>query len=339
MNRDKIMIKRQDGEVVEALAPVIISASRATDIPAFYSGWLIHRIKQGYLKWKNTFNGTCLYVSFNKARLIVFWSKNPEPIIKQLDFFDEKIGNYYFQFTLNDYDDEKLEPNVPGVQSRIETFIELSERTGKDKIIWRFDPLVLTDTIGIDELLRKVENTGNRLKNHTNKLVFSFADITMYKKVQASLRSSSINYREFNERLMYEFAEGLQQLNKKWNFEIGSCAEKISFEKYGINHNKCIDDDLIIKLFSGDKMLMDFLGIKITAGDILNPGIRIEKTRDNKDKGQRKYCGCIISKDIGEYNTCPHLCEYCYANSSKETALDNWKHHKKKPGNEMINGR
>jgi hypothetical protein len=184
MNWDKINITKQDGEVVEAQAPIIISASRSTDIPAFYSDWFIQRIKEGYVKWKNPFNGVPLYVSFNKARLIIFWSKNPKSMLKHLDYLDERIKNYYFQYTLNDYDIEKLEPNVPNVQSRIETFIELSERIGKGKVIWRFDPLILTDKIGVDELLKKVENIGNHLKNHTEKMVFSFADIKLYKKVQ-----------------------------------------------------------------------------------------------------------------------------------------------------------
>lgn len=338
MNWDKINITKQGGEVVEAQAPIIISASRSTDIPAFYADWLVARMKEGYVKWKNPFNGVPLYVTFAKARVIVFWSKNPKPIINHLEFIQERIPNFYFQFTLNDYDYEKLEPNVPNVQSRIETFVKLSERIGKEKVIWRFDPLILTDVIGVDELLRKVESIGNQLKGYTDKMVFSFADIKLYKKVQNNLRKSSINYQEFNESRMIEFAEGLQQLNSSWNFEIGTCAEKIPLEKYGIIHNKCVDDDLMIKLFQHDKILMDFLGVKITPPDIFNPIGSIEKRKNNKDKGQREFCGCIFSKDIGEYNTCPHLCEYCYANTSKEIALENWKKHLQKPTNEMIKG-
>jgi DNA repair photolyase len=336
MNWDKIKIIKQDGEVIEAQAPIIISASRSTDIPAFYSDWFIQRITEGYVKWKNPFNGVPLYVSFNKARVIVFWSKNPKPMIKHLKFLDERIKNYYFQFTLNDYDVEKLEPNVPNVQSRIDTFIQLSERIGKKKVIWRFDPLILTDKIGVDKLLKKVQSIGDQLKNHTEKMVFSFADIKMYKKVQNNLRRNSINYQEFNESRMNDFAGGLQQLNKTWKFEIGTCAERIPLEKYGINHNKCIDDDLMIKLFPYDKILMDFLGV--TPPDIFSSYGKVEKVKNNKDKGQREFCGCIFSKDIGEYNTCPHLCEYCYANASKEIALVNWEQHKQNPNNELITG-
>jgi DNA repair photolyase len=335
---DKIKIKDNSGNIIEAQAPVIVSASRSTDVPAFYSDWLVQRINEGYVKWENPFNGAFLYVSFAKVRVMVFWSKNPKPMIKHLDFFDQKIKNYYFQFTLNDYDIEKLEPAVPDVQSRIETFIKLSERLGKDKVIWRFDPLILTDKIGIDELLGKVERIGNQLINHTSKLVFSYADIKIYTKVQNNLRRSSIKYQEFNERLMNDFAAGLQILNSKWNFQIGTCAEKIPLEKYGIVHNKCIDDDLIIKLFHQDRVLMDFLKVKITEPELFQMNLSYLKQRDNKDKGQREACGCIISKDIGEYNTCPHFCEYCYANTSRDTVIKNSKQYKENPNCEMIKG-
>lgn len=338
MSWDKINIKNDKNECVEAQAPIIISASRSTDVPAFYSDWFINRIKEGYVKWKNPFNGSILHVTFSKARLIVFWSKNPKPIIKHLDFLNERQINYYFQFTLNDYDSEKLEPRVPDVNARIETFLELSERIGKDKVIWRFDPLILTDSIGVEDLLRKAEDVGNKLKNHTVKMVFSFADIKQYKKVGNNLRRNSVQYVEFAEDTMNEFATGIQKLNKKWNFEIGTCAEQIALDKYGIIHNKCIDDDLMIRLFKHDTKLMDFLNVKIIPPDLYNPNYRIEKKRNNKDKGQREFCGCIVSKDIGEYNTCPHLCEYCYANTSKEVAIENWKQHKANPNNEMIKG-
>jgi len=332
---DKIRITKANGEIVEAQAPIIISASRSTDIPAFYSDWFIQRINEGYVRWKNPFNGVPLYVSFQKTRLIIFWSKNPKPFIKYLDVIEQRFKNFYFQFTLNDYDKEQLEPRVPALNARIDTFLELSERIGKEKVIWRFDPLILTDKIGVDDLLKKIDNIGNRLFSHTEKLVISFADINHYKKVQNNLRKSAIKYQEFNERLMIEVAQGLCELNQKWHFQIGTCAEKISLENYNIVHNKCIDDDFIIKNFSSDRLLMEFLGVKFVQGDFFNPNSRYEKL---KDKGQRQFCGCITSKDIGEYDTCPHLCEYCYANTSKEIALRNWEKYKQNNNNETIKG-
>lgn len=336
---EKINITTKAGVNVEAQAPIIISASRATDIPAFYSDWLKERIEYGYLKWKNPFNSMFSYVSFNKVRLFVFWSKNPRPLIKHLDFFDDNNYNYYFQYTLNDYDDENLEPKVPKLKPRLETFIKISEKIGKDKVIWRFDPLILTDKIGIEELLRKVENVGNILSDYTNKFVFSFADIKVYKKVQNNLRRYSIKYHEFSERQMNEFAAGLKDLNEKWKLEVGTCAEKIELSKYGIVHNKCIDDDLIIRLFNKDEELMKFLGVKIIPADMFNSESTMQKAKNNKDKGQREFCGCIYSKDIGEYDTCPHLCEYCYANSSKETVKTNFKLFSDNRNSETITGK
>jgi len=338
MNWNKIEITTEKGEKVFAQAPVIVSASRSTDIPAFYSEWFFDRLKKGYLKWKNPFNGVPLYVSFKKTRLIVFWSKNPKPIIKHLDYLDSNNINYYFQYTLNDYSKEHLEENVPNLESRIDTFMQLSDKIGKDKVIWRFDPYILTDTTGVDELLKRTEYIGNRLKNYTSKLVFSYADIKTYKKVQNNLRKDSIPYLEFNDRTMNELALGLKELNNNWRFEIGTCAEKIDLDKYGIVHNKCIDDDLMIKLFNHDKLLMDFLGVKVEQPTIFDPNQKITKTRNLKDKGQRQACGCIMSKDIGQYNTCPHECVYCYANTSKEIAIKNYKAHKMNPNSETIIG-
>jgi len=337
----KIEIKTERGEKVQAQAPVIVSASRSTDIPAFYSDWFFNRLKKGYIKWKNPFNGVPLYVSFAKTRIIVFWSKNPKPIIKHIDFLDEVGINYYFQYTLNDYVKEGIEKKVGSVERRIDTFIELSEKIGKEKVIWRFDPYILTETSGVEELLKRTENIGNQLKGYTEKLVFSFADIKTYKKVQSNMLKAPVIYHEFNERTMNELAKGLMELNKNWNFEIGTCAEKIDLDKYGIIHNKCVDDDLMVRLFSNDKELMDFIGYKPVQPSLFehvddNSGKYRYKIK--KDKGQRELCGCIMSKDIGQYNTCPHECIYCYANTSIEQAKVNYNKHKNNPNAETIIG-
>ncbi len=326
------------GKTVVAQLPIIISASRSTDIPTFYADWFVERWKKGYVKWKNPFNGLPLYVSFENTRVVVFWTKNPKPFMKYLDFLDENIKNYYFQFTLNDYDKEGYEGKVPQLANRIKTFIELSERIGKEKVIWRFDPMILTDKIDVKELLLRVENIGNQLKNYTNKLVFSFADISTYKKVKNNLKKEQINFIEFSDSTMHAFAKGLQVLNKKWEFEIATCAEKIPLEQYAIKHNKCIDDDLMIELFSHDKPLMDFLGVKFESPNLFDNSVGIKKTRKIKDKGQREACGCVMSKDIGQYNTCPHECVYCYANTSKEIAKRNYKTHKKYPITDTLTG-
>lgn len=323
--KQKIILK--DGIQVDTQAPVIISASRATDIPTFYSDWFVNRWEAGYLKWTNPFNGKPLYVSFANTRLVVFWTKNPRPMFKYLDYLDENIPNYYFQFSLNDYDKEGYEAKVPSVESRIKTFKELSNRLGKKRVVWRYDPLILTDTIDVDELLRRVKNIGDQLKDYTEKLVFSYADIVTYKKVQNNLDKEQVPYVEFTPETMEAFAKGISEINKEWGLELGTCSEKIDLDKYGIVHNKCIDDDLMIDLFSEDNELMEFLGVEIEEPSLFETERTITKKRNLKDKGQREDCGCVMSKDIGQYNTCPHECNYCYANTSKELAKKNYQRH------------
>ena len=324
---------------MNVIAPFIVSASRSTDIPAFYAEWFVERWKAGYVKWKNPFNGTLLYISFKKTRVVIFWTKNPKPIFKHIDFLNKNIKNFYFQFTLNDYDKEGFEGKVPGLESRINSFIELSNTIGKDKVIWRFDPLLLTKDIDVKELLRRLENIGDKLYKYTNKLVFSFADISIYRKVESNLRKGNIKYVEFDNEAIIQFSEGLKKLNEKWNLELGTCAENIDLYNYGVIHNKCIDDDLLIKLFSHDNQLMRYLGIGFDQQMLFKPAEGIEKTKNMKDKGQREACGCIMSKDIGEYNTCPHECVYCYANTSIEIANNNYKSYQNNPTAETITGK
>lgn len=324
MTWDAIEIKNDQGEIVKAQSPIIISASRSTDIPAFYSDWFFARLQKGYSSWTNPFNGVKSYIAYKNTRLIVFWSKNPRPLLTHLDILQKKQINCYIQFTLNDYEQELLEKGVPSLKNRIDTFKRLVDKLGYGRVIWRFDPLILTDKITVDNLLNKIHKIGDQLKGYTEKLVFSYADIQAYRKVQTNLEKNKIQYREFDLSDMLYFAEQLAKLNSSWGYQLATCGEKIDIEQFGIGHNKCIDDDLMIKYFANDTVLMNFLGIKISKSDLFNPTPQIIKGQNNKDKGQRKYCGCIISKDIGEYNTCPHLCEYCYANTSKEAALRNY---------------
>lgn len=353
MSWGKTRIQLDSGVYADAQAPEIISASRSTDIPAFYADWFFKRLKKGYSAWTNPFNGVKSYVAYANTRFIVFWSKNPAPLLPYLDSLKERGINCYIQYTLNDYDAERLEKGVPPVVNRIETFKMLVSKLGKGHVIWRFDPLILTDTIDIDLLLKKIEGIAKQLVGYTDKLVFSFADILAYRKVKANLEESHINYREWTVPEMDVFAARLSEMNSQWGFTIATCGEKIDLDKYHIAHNRCVDDDLMIRIAWNDPALMKFLGVEIHeresglfgAESIPDDAIVLDevhyaiKKKNNRDKGQRQFCGCIISKDIGEYNTCPHLCEYCYANSSKETAISNWRIHKLNPTSDTITGR
>ena len=189
-----IQIKRENGETVKAQAPIIVYASRSTDIPAFYADWFFHRLKVGYSAWTNPFNGVKSYVSYQDTRFIVFWSKNPRQLLQHLDYLKERNIGCYIQYTLNDYEKEGLERGVPKLSERVDTFKLLVDKLGKGRVIWRFDPLLLTDDISIDALLTKIERIGDQLQGYTEKLVFSYADILSYRKVKANLEKSHIPY-------------------------------------------------------------------------------------------------------------------------------------------------
>lgn len=346
-----------NGEVAKATFPVVVSASRSTDIPAFYADWFFNRLRKGYSAWTNPFNGKKSYVAYEDTQFIVFWSKNPRPLLNHIDYLSERGIGCYIQYTLNDYEEEGLERGVPPVKERIETFKLLVDKLGKGAVVWRFDPLVLTDQIDMDKLLQKIENIGNQLQGYTEKLVFSFADILSYRKVKSNLERSHINYFDWTKEQMIEFAEKLVSLNraKGWNYILATCGEATDLD--GIEHNHCVDDRLMVRFGYKSKDLMKFLGVEIIDSlqqtdlfanleplEIPLDAILLDNNqyaiinKNNKDKGQRIACGCMKSKDIGEYNTCPHLCEYCYANASKDAAIANWKRHQFNPNCETITG-
>ena len=361
MGWKKTSIVLDDGTMVDAQAPLIVSVSRSTDIPAFYADWFFDRLNKGYSAWTNPFNGKKSYISYENTRFIVFWSKNPEPLIPYLDKLSEhspKI-NCYIQYTLNDYVEEDLEKAVPNLDQRIKTFKTLVNKLGKGHVIWRFDPLILSDSITIVDLLNKIEYIGDRLLGYTDKLVFSFADIESYLKVKRNLIQNNVHYIDWTEEQMKYFSSKLSDLNKRkcWNYVLSTCCEKDIFQEFGIQPNSCIDENLIISIAWNDNVLMNFLGVDIHSkkipislfddNDNIPEGALLlndeehyaVKHKNNKDKGQRSLCGCITSKDIGEYNTCPHQCEYCYANTSKHIAISNWKRHKMNPHSDSITGK
>lgn len=318
---DITKIKVNDDEKI-AIAPLIISASRATDIPAFYMEWFANRLNKGYLKWVNPFDKKPQYVSFEKVRFIVFWSKNPQPLLKYTNDLESKGIGYYLQYTLNDYENEGYEPGLPQLNKRIETFKNISKAIGKEKVLWRFDPLLLTDRISVSSLVEKIERVGNEISKYTEKMIFSYADIEGYKKVASNLKKNRIQYKDFDSAQMEEIALKISKMAKKWGIKVATCGEKIDLSSYCIEHNKCIDDELILRISPNDSQLRKFI-----LGENANQLSIFENnhTRNEclKDKGQRPECKCIPSKDIGSYNTCCHLCVYCYANTSEEAVKKN----------------
>jgi hypothetical protein len=295
-----------------AIAPVIISASRSTDIPAFYGDWFFERLHRGYVTWTNPFNGKVQHVSFARARVLVFWSKNPLPFLPVLESLSREGWQILFLFTLNDYTREELEPGVPPLDERIRTFSRVSSVLGRGRLTWRFDPILLSDNLTVDEVLERIAMIGDRVHRDASRLIFSFVDIGKYRRVRKNLASGgSCRVREPTADEELAIARGISSLNEDWGLEVLVCGEERDFSRFSIGRGACISRDVLAREFPGDRALMDRL-IPGSAGKRL------------KDPGQRKHCGCVPSKDIGCYSTCMHLCRYCYANSSASRVRKNY---------------
>ena len=268
---------------------MILSVSRRTDIPAFYSEWFFNRIKAGYVDVRNPMSiHQVSRVSLNPDAVdcIVFWSKNPKPMLARLD--ELKEYKYYFQYTINPYD-KQIEAKVPAKANVIETFRKLAEKIGSKNVIWRYDPILLTEQITTDYHKRYFEELAKRLTGYTERCVISFVDL--YKNTQTNTRP--LGLKELSSKDMEILAAKLAQIAGGYGMEVVSCAESIDLKKQGIEHGCCIDRRLV-------EEICDY------------------KIDVKKDKNQRKECGCVESIDIGAYNTCPHACAYCYANFNTE---------------------
>jgi len=263
---------------------MIISASRRTDIPAFYSEWFFNRIKEGYVLVRNPMNPHQLRkiaLSPNLVDCFVFWTKNPAPMIPRLE--ELKSYSYYFQYTLTPYG-TSVEPNIPGVATRVKTFQELSKRIGAERVIWRYDPIIISETMDSDWHCQQFESLCHELKGYSPKCVVSFVDF--YRKCVNNLNALGARLARADE--MMELLKVFNSIAAKSNFKIETCSEKIQMQ--GVSPSKCIDDCLVCKISGRNKVF-------------------------KKDKMQRLECGCVESYDIGAYNTCNHRCLYCYANA------------------------
>ena len=283
---------------------MILSVSRRTDIPAFYSEWFMNRVREGYVYTRNPMSYhviSNISLSPEVVDCIVFWTKNAEPMLEHLPELSKKYM-YYFQYTLNAYLSD-IEPDLPKLKDKIETFKKLSLDIGKDRVIWRYDPIILTEKYDIDWHIRAFTYISNELKDYTSTCVFSFVD--MYDKVIGNMKE--IKAIPITKEAMEQIADSFSKIANQTGIMLKTCCEDINLEKYNIEHSCCIDPVLIAKL--------------------LNFNIKTKK-----DPNQRGVCGCAESVDIGQYNTCRHGCKYCYANYSIQSVLNNsQKHNEKSP--------
>lgn len=302
-------------------SPLVISASRATDIPAFHGEWFMARLRAGFCRRRNPFNSRQeSLISFARTRVFVFWSKHPAPFLPHLAEIAATGRQFYFQYTLNAYEAEELEPGLPPLCRRLETFKRLADTIGPQRVIWRCDPLIVGGRLSTDALLERIDRLGRELSPYTEKLVFSFVD--MYRKTAAALHRLDPAYRAPTVDEMRELARGIAALNAGWphRLELATCAEGIDLSALGIHKNKCIDDVLIRRLCPQDALVQAELAPRRQLS--LLPDMETAASA-SKDTGQRTACGCIPSKDIGAYDSCPHFCVYCYANRSEQAVRAN----------------
>lgn len=273
---------------------MIISASRRTDIPAFYADWFINRVRAGFCAVPNPFNAkqiSRIHLTPEEVEVIVFWTRNPKPILKYLDELDTRGFRYYFQFTVM-ANPRELDPKCPPFEESIKTFRALAERLGPSRVLWRYDPIVLSNKTPPDFHRAMFATIAESLKGYTRRAVISVLDI--YKNNAARMRLLEESDLHLTPAEGHDFANlirSMVDIATANAMQVVSCAEEIDLRPFGVLPGKCIDDALIAQLF----------GLSVT---------------HKKDRRQRKACGCVLSKDIGMYDTCPFNCAYCYATKS-----------------------
>ena len=269
---------------------MIISASRRTDIPAFYSEWFLKRLAAGFVLVPNPFFPQQIRrVELSPAAVdcLVFWTKNPAPLLPKL----ERLADYtyYFHFTLNPYD-RTIETGLPEQSERIATFRALAERIGKERVVWRYDPILFSAAHSLKYHLEQFASLAERLGPYTERCMVSFLDF--YQKTVRNM--AAIAPYDPGDAQLTELAAGLAAIARSHGLTLETCCERLDLERLGIRRGRCIDDRLIARL---------------------SP----RPVRFRKASGQREYCGCVAGVDIGVYNTCRHDCLYCYANTSRKS--------------------
>lgn len=278
---------------------MIISVSRRTDIPSYYSTWFFNRLKEGYAYVRNPMNPhqiSEISLSPDVVDGIVFWTKNPTPMLNSLD----KLQNYtyYFQYTLTPYGDD-VEKNIPSKSNIIiPTFRKLSSLIGKERVVWRYDPILLSDKYTLQYHMQCFCRLCDKLADYTEKCTISFLDL--YKNMQRNITPLGIRPLSYGQA--EELAGYFSEVAHEHGIYIDTCAENMELDKYGIKHASCIDQDRLER--------------------IGNYKLDIER-----DKNQRDACNCVSSIDLGAYNTCQNGCVYCYANFNQTLVNDCCKKH------------
>lgn len=287
---------------------MIISASRRTDIPSYYSEWFFNRIKEEYVYVRNPMNFRQVQkISLSPSVVdgMVIWTKNPIPMMDRLEELEKY--HYYFQITLTSYGRD-VEPNLPSKNRElIPAFCELSRRIGRERVVWRYDPIFFNEKYSMEYHKKYFKILASKLGAYTEKCTVSFLDF--YKSIQRNMQLLEMRIPAKEEQR--ELLTSLSQTAKDYGITLDTCAEEGDFGDLGVGHAHCIDRERLERIGNYH------LDVK-------------------KDVNQRAACGCIASVDIGTYNTCKNGCVYCYANHSKRVLADQIRHYD--PQNPLLFG-
>jgi DNA repair photolyase len=285
----------------------IISASRRTDIPAFYARWFMNRIRAGSVRYPNPFSNEVYTVSLlpEDVHSIVFWTKYGQPFLPHVDELLERGYRFYCHYTISGAP-ESLEPHVPSWEEAVLAFRELARRTSPRHVQWRFDPILLTGELDAGYYVVRFRDIATALAGATERCYFSF--VSFYGKVRRRLVEVGIRAVDPSVEQKLALTEALADIAGDCDMTLYSCCQE-ALAGGRVQKASCVDGDLLAALFP-------------------------DRPRVKKRQPSRDGCGCVASRDIGMYDTCPYGCVYCYANQSHEAALAWYRAHD--PKGEML---
>ena len=276
---------------------MILNISGRTDIVAFYTDWLMNRLKEGYIDVRNPFNQKLISrIMMDDVDLLFFCTKNPIPILDKLKDIQKKV---YFHITLTPYKKD-IEPGLPPKKDIIEAIKKLSKIIGKENIVIRYDPIFINDKYNLEYHVKAFDKLCKLLDGYTNKILVSFIDD--YKNVRKNY--NVLKYKKLTEKDYETIGKSFSNSAKKHNIVVHTCAEQRNLTEYGFINDECMSKELAFKLTG--------------------------KVYKKWNARKNVPCQCVEMVDIGVYNSCKHFCKYCYANYSELQVKDNYNKHNPK---------
>jgi hypothetical protein len=282
---------------------VIISASYKTDIPTFYGEWFMNRVRAGYCKMVNPYGRQIYRVDLSRDAVdgFVFWTKNIGPFLAHLDEIHSRGFPFMIQYTINGYP-RTLESSVVNAVQSVEHMKRIADRFGPRRAVWRYDTIIFSSITSVEFHRKNFEMLAKALKGTTDEVVVSF--VQLYKKTLRNMNSAAekfdFTWEDPPDNFKFSFASELAGVAQSYGIQLSMCAQR-QFLAPGVTDAKCVDS----------QRLTEIAGKPILA----------------KQQGNRPECGCFYSKDIGEYDTCPHGCVYCYAVQNRDLAQQRHKEH------------